>query len=59
MDENQKIETETTVPTIFKKIGGITYRVKVHFNEKASEDMQQKIERLLRDEVKNPSKKTD
>ncbi|MBO5564527.1 MAG: transposon-encoded TnpW family protein [Lachnospiraceae bacterium] len=50
---------EKKVPTIFKKIGGITYRVRVHFNEKAKEDMQQKIERMIRDEVKNPSKKIE
>ena len=56
MGEAEKKEKE---PTIFKKIGGITYRVKVHFNEKSGEDMQQKIERLIRDEVKNPVKKSE
>ena len=47
-------ENKEKTPTIFKKIGGITYRVKVYFSEKSNENLQQKMERLIRDEVKNP-----
>ena len=49
------IETENKdkVPTFFKKVGNITYRVKVYFNEKSKENMQQKIERMLRDEIRS------
>lgn len=59
MGEQENKEQKENTPTIFKKIGGVTYRVKVHFNEKSGEDMQKKIERLIRDEVKNPQKKTE
>lgn len=53
-----KEEIKEKAPTIFKKIGGITYRVKVHFSKEATEDMQQKIERMLREEVKAEKSKS-
>ena len=50
MNETDKHEK---TPTFFKKVGNITYRVKVYFNEKSKENMQQKIERMLRDEIRS------
>ncbi len=38
-------------PTVRKQIGKTTYIVRVHFSETAKETMEDKIKRLLRDEV--------
>jgi len=38
--------------TLVKKIGNTTYIVNVHFNKNAKETLQQKIERMLKDELK-------
>ena len=48
----QKTQTEQTAPSLVKKIGNTTYIVNVHFKENAKETLQQKIERMLKDEVK-------
>lgn len=50
-------EKKDIIPTVFKKIGDMTYKVRVHFNEDSKEDLQGKMERIIREEVKNPSKK--
>ena len=39
-------------PTVRKQIGKTTYIVRVHFSETAKETMEDKIKRLLRDEVR-------
>ena len=38
-------------PTVRKQINGTTYIVRVHFNENARETMEDKIKRLLRNEI--------
>lgn len=52
-------EVKERIPTIIKKIGEMTYKVRVHFSEESTEDLQGKMERILREEVKNPPKKDD
>ena len=42
-----------------KKVGDMTYRVKVHFSEDATETMQEKLERILRNEVLQTKECTD
>ena len=39
-------------PTIRRKIEKTTYIVRVHFSETAKETMEDKIKRMLRDEVR-------
>ena len=39
-------------PTIRRKIGKTTYIVRVHFSETAKETTEDKIKRMLRDEVR-------
>ena len=39
-------------PTIRRKIGQTTYSVRVHFSETAKETMEDKLKRMLRDEVR-------
>ena len=48
----KKIQTEKAAPALVKKIGNTTYIVNIHFKESAKETLQQKIERMLKDEVK-------
>ena len=38
-------------PDMIKEINGVTYVVRVHFSENAKETMEDKIKRLLREEV--------
>ena len=52
-------EVKEKIPTIIKKIGEMTYKVRVHFNEESTEDLQGKMERIIREEVKNPPQKDD
>jgi hypothetical protein len=40
------------VPTVRKQIGKTTYIVRVYFSETAQETMQDKIKRMLREEVR-------
>ena len=40
-----------TCPTVRKQIGKTTYIVRVHFSQTAKETMEDKIKRLLREEV--------
>lgn len=44
--------TPQTPPALVKKIGKTTYRVWVHFSTTSTEMMEDKIERLLREEVR-------
>ena len=41
-----------TCPTVRKQIGKTTYIVRVHFSQTAKETMEDKIKRLLREEVR-------
>ena len=57
MQEN-KNEQNTGTKTI-KKIGKVTYEVVVHFNENATETMQDKLKRImLREMEQKKDKKT-
>ena len=38
-------------PALVKQIGKTTYRVRVHFSETSSETMNDKINRMLRNEI--------
>ena len=50
---NQQPVPETdTPPCVRKTIGRTTYVVKVHFSETAKETLEDKIKRLLREEVR-------
>ena len=40
------------LPTVRKQIGKTTYIVRVHFSQTAKETMEDKIKRLLREEVR-------
>ena len=58
MHEN-KNEQNTGTKTI-KKIGKATYEVVVHFNENATETMQEKLKRIiLREKKKKKHQKVD
>lgn len=50
--EQTKTATANDAPTFRKQIGKTTYIVRVHFSETAQETLQEKIERMIRDEVK-------
>ena len=39
-------------PSMVKKIGNITYRVWAHFSETSTETMEDKIKRMLQNEVR-------
>lgn len=52
MEDNEK-ENKNEVPTIVKKIEKTTYLVNVQFNETSKEDMNDKIKRMLEEEVIN------
>ncbi len=51
---NETTATTSTMPppSMVKKIGNITYRVWAHFSETSTETMEDKIKRLLQDEVR-------
>ncbi len=51
MIDNINTTEQITTPAVRKKINGTTYIVRVHFNEDAKETMEDKIKRLLRNEV--------
>ncbi len=52
----QNQESKDKIPAVIKKIGEMTYKVRVYFNEDSKENLQEKMERIIREEVKNPSK---
>ena len=41
-----------TCPTVRRQIGKTTYIVRVHFSQTAKETMEDKIKRMLREEVR-------
>ena len=50
---NEQYRNHTaTCPTVRKQIGKTTYIVRVHFSQTAKETMEDKIKRLLREEVR-------
>ena len=49
---NNTATNSTPCPTVRKQIGKTTYIVHVHFSETAKETMEDKIKRLLREEVR-------
>ena len=48
---NNTATNTATCPTVRKQIGKTTYIVRVHFSQTAKETMEDKIKRLLREEV--------
>ena len=42
------------VPVVRRKIGKTTYLVRVHFNPNSTETLQDKLQRMLEDEVNHP-----
>ena len=53
INENKVVET-TTPPSYMHKVGNITYKVNVHFNEKSSETIDDKIKRMILEDCNNP-----
>lgn len=53
MQENKNEQTTGTKTT--KKIGKVTYEVVVHFNENATETMQDKLKRIMLMELRRKS----
>ncbi len=58
-DQNKELTKELPAsgpeaPVVRKKIGKTTYLVKVHFNPDSKETLQDKLERMLVNEVNNP-----
>ena len=55
-NDPSKTTTKTAVPetppSLVKKIDNITYRVWAHFSETSTETMEDKIKRMLKDEVR-------
>ena len=49
---NNTATNSTPCPTVRKQIGKTTYIVRVHFSQTAKETMEDKIKRLLREEVR-------
>ena len=49
---NDTASNSTTCPTVGAQIGKTTYIVRVHFSQTAKETMEDKIKRLLREEVR-------
>ena len=47
-----KTAVPDTPPSMVKKIDNITYRVWAHFSETSTETMEDKIKRMLKDEVR-------
>ena len=49
---NNTATNSTPCPTVRKQIGKTTYIVRVHFSQTAKETMEDKIKRMLREEVR-------
>ena len=49
---NNTATNTATCPTVRKPIGKTTYIVRAHFSQSATETMEDKIKRLLREEVR-------
>lgn len=52
MTDTIKIPMTAPCPTFKRKIGKTTYIVRVHFSETSRETMEDKIKRLLQEEVR-------
>ena len=52
---NNTATNSTPCPTVRKQIGKTTYIVRVHFSQTAKETMEDKIKRMLREEVRKMS----
>lgn len=52
MTNTAKIPNPNDCPTVRRKIGKTTYIVHIHFSQTAKETMEDKIKRLLREEVR-------
>ena len=52
LNEQYRNQQSATCPTVRKQIGKTTYIVRVHFSQTAKETMEDKIKRLLREEVR-------
>ena len=48
---NNTATNTATCPTVRKQIGKTTYSVRVHFSETAKETMEDKIKRMLKNEI--------
>ena len=55
-DKTNTTTVKEDKPDFVKRIGKTTYHVKVHFNPTARETMQEKIIRMLRNEVQQSQK---
>ncbi len=44
--------TQNNPPALVKKIGKMTYIVRIHFSETSTETMEDKIKRMLKNEVR-------
>ncbi|MDE6589904.1 MAG: transposon-encoded TnpW family protein [Oscillospiraceae bacterium] len=44
--------TQDNPPALVKKIGKMTYIVRIHFSETSTETMEDKIKRMLKNEVR-------
>lgn len=53
LDESKEAES---VPVIRTTVGKNTYLVRIHFNEDSTETMTDKIERMIRRDIKNGSR---
>ena len=58
-DQKKALTTELPAsgpetPVVRRKIGKTTYLVKVHFNPDSTETLQDKLQRMLEDEVNHP-----
>ena len=52
MDETEEfISPEDSEPDMIEEINGVTYVVRAHFKEDVGETMEQKIKRMIRNEV--------
>lgn len=52
MTNTPSTQKPNNCPTVRRKIGKTTYIVHVHFSETAKETMEDKIKRVLREEVR-------
>lgn len=52
MEPNEK-KVSSGMPVMKKKIGSVTYIVKTRFKETASETMEDKIKRMIQNEIRN------
>ena len=53
MNNTEANTAKATRPEFVKTIGKTTYRVKIHFSQTSKETMNDKILRMLRNEVQN------